>query len=292
MLVYSVLSTDRETQLVRVERNYMPPEFNPLSFDRSTFLSDAIVTIRESNKVFRLRDTSFARTDTSRYSFPLKTFYANPLTPLRGRTYQVIIQSPSQGQINATTTIPDKAIISLPAEMIQPIDRPDRFVQDARIVFIVQLSKHAKGYLGRFYLYYDVLKGNEWVEERAEIPVSSADMDHYSLTEPQYPKLAAAAGTSQLGLIYMNGYYKAVINALNSRYSSTRLIFKWAVLVLLQADQNLFKYYRGSHNAEDPFSTRLDEPMISTVDGGLGMVGSYSLDSLVTILPENFWGNR
>jgi len=25
---------------------------------------------------------------------------------------------------------------------------------------------------------------------------------------------------------------------------------------------------------------------------GLGLVGAYSLDSLVNILPENFWGNR
>jgi hypothetical protein len=78
----------------------------------------------------------------------------------------------------------------------------------------------------------------------------------------------------------------------NEQYKSTRLIFKWATLVLLQADENLYDYYSVVHASRDPFSIRLDEPMISTVSGGLGLVGAYSLDSLVNILPENFWGNR
>jgi hypothetical protein len=291
MVVFSVLSTDRPAQFVRVQRNYMPPEFDPLSYAGNNFLNDAIVTIRESNKVFRLRDTLLSRADTSRYKFPLKTFYIDPLTPLHGRTYQVIIQSPSEGQINATTTVPDKALINV-TTALQILDRPDRSIQDARIVFVVQLSKATKGYLPRLYLYYDVLKDNEWVEERAEIPITSADSSSYSLNVPQYPKMVAAPNTSQVGVTYLNGYYKAIINKLNAKYEPTRLIFKWATIVILQADQNLFKYYTGAHGTEDPYSIRLDEPLFSTVQGGLGMVGAYSLDSLVNILPENFWGNR
>jgi hypothetical protein len=292
MVIFSILSTDRPAQYVRVQRNYMPPEYNPLSYAGNNFLADAIVTIRESNKVFRLRDTSIAQSDTSRYKFPLKTFYVDPLTPLRGRSYQVIIQSPTQGQINAMTVVPEKASIAISAELTQILDRPDRFIQDARILFIVQLSKFTKGYISRLYLYYDVLKNNEWVEERVEIPISSADSSSYRLDVPIYPRMTPAPGTAQLGLVYFNGYYKAIINVLNEKYKSTRVIFKWATLVILQADQNLFKYYSSTHGAEDPYSIRLDEPMYTTVEGGLGFVGSYGLDSLVNILPENFWGNR
>ncbi len=292
MVIFSVLSTDRTAQFVRVQRNYMPAEFNPLSHTANDFLSDAIVTIRESNKVFRLRDTLLTRADTSRYKFAIKTFYAEPLTPLRGRTYQVIIQSPSQGQINATTTVPEKAVITIVPTVLQIVDRPERFIQDARIVFIVQLSRFTKGYIARLHVYYDVLKDNEWIEERAEIPIASADSSSFSLDLAQYPRMTPAPGTPQIGLVYLNGYYKAVLNGLNSKYKSTRLIFKWATLVILQSDQNLFKYYSGAHGAEDPYSIRLDEPIFSTVEGGLGTVGAYSLDSLVNILPENFWGNR
>lgn len=292
MAVFSVLSTDRSIQFVRVQKNYMPKEFNPLSHVEDDFLSDAIVTIREANKVFRLRDTSIARMDTSRYTFPLKTFYVQPLVPTRGRTYEVIVQSVSQGQISALAAVPDKPVITISSEAIQNLDRPDRFSQDSKIVFITRLSAVTKGYLGRLFLYYDVLKDNEWMEERAEIPIFSADSSNYSLDIPIFPKLTVAPRSTYTGMTYRNGYYKAIINKINERYKGTRIIFKWATLVVLQADQNVFKYYSGVHGSEDPYSIRLDEPMFSTIDGALGMVGAYSLDSLVNVLPENFWGNR
>ncbi len=97
---------------------------------------------------------------------------------------------------------------------------------------------------------------------------------------------------SQIGLFYKNGYYRAIVNVVNSQYRSNRLIFKWATFVVLQADKNLFDYYSSTHPSQDPFSIRLDEPLVSTVSGGLGVVGAYSLDSLVRLLPGNFWGNR
>ena len=292
MAVFSLLSTDRTMQFVIVQTSYMPPEFDPLSYSSDNALSDASVSIRESSRIFRLRDTLLARSDTSRYKFPLRTYYISPFTPQRGKSYQVIIQSPSRGQVSSNVTIPNQPFISLPSGMLQILDRPDRSPQDAPIVFVVQLSRDTKGFVGRLYLYYDVLKGSEWIEERAEIPVSSADSSSYSFDLPRYPQLAAAPLTYQLGLVYRTGYYRAVINVLNSKYKSTRLIFKWATFVILQADGNLFEYYSSTHASQDPFSIRLDEPMVSRVSGGLGMVGAYTLDSLVNILPENFWGNR
>lgn len=292
MVVFSVLSTDRDVQFVRVQTNYMPPEYDPLSYTSDNVLRDAIVTIRESNKTFRLRDTLLARSDSTRYKFPLRTYYLNSFTPQRGKSYSVIVQSPSYGQASASIIIPDQPRITLSPEMLQVLDRPDRSPQDAPIIFIVQLSSISKGYVGRLLIYYDVLKGSEWVEERVEIPVSSADSSKYSLDIPQYPDLRVSPNTSQIGLIYRNGYYKGILNKVNEKYKSTRIIFKWATLVLLQADRNLYDYYSIVHASRDPFSIRLDEPMISRVTDGLGLVGAYSLDSLVNILPENFWGNR
>jgi hypothetical protein len=196
------------------------------------------------------------------------------------------------GKAYATVIIPGKPRITITAEVVQIIDRPDRYVQNVPIIFIVQLSTLSKGYVARFLLYYDVLKGTEWVEERVEIPISSADSSNYSLDIPKYPDLAVSPNTSQIGLVYRNGYYKGILNILNERYKNTRIIFKWATLVVLQTDKNLYDYYSVTHASRDPFSMRLDEPTVSKISGGLGMIGAYSLDSLVDILPENFWGNR
>lgn len=247
LIVYSVLSTDRNVQIVRVQTSYMPSDFNALTYTSDNSITDAFVSIKESNKTYRLRDTLFARDDSLRYKFPMRAYYLGSFTPQRGKSYQVIVQSPSYGQVSSSVIVPDRPQIYSPPIVTQILDRPDRSPQDATIVFIVQLSKNARGYVGRLLLYYDVLKGSEWVEERAEIPITSADSSSYSLDIPIYPQLAIAPGTSQVGLMYKNGYYRGILNILNSRYKSTRLIFKWATLVLLQTDQNLFNYYSATH---------------------------------------------
>lgn len=292
MVVFSVLSTDRDIQFVRVQTDYMPPGYDPLSYASDSFLGDAQVSLKDANKLYLLRDTIVARSDSGRYAFPLRSFYLSRFTPQRGKSYDIVVQSPSYGQAFSTVIIPSKSTIAITPETIQIIDRPDRYGKNVPIVFLVQLSGVAKGYVARFLLYYDVLKGSEWVEERVEIPISSADSSSYSLDIPKYPDLTVTPNTSQLGIMYRNGYYKGTLNLLNERYKNTHVIFKWATLVVLQTDKNLYDYYSITHASRDPFSIRLDEPTVSRITGGLGMIGAYGVDSTVNILPENFWGNR
>ena len=125
-----------------------------------------------------------------------------------------------------------------------------------------------------------------------EIPMSSMDSAPYTLEHPVYPGMTAAPASAQTGITYRNGYFKGVVNQLNYRYQSTPLFFKWIAIVVLQADENVYKYYVTAHPNNDPWSFRLDEPTPSTISGGLGVVGAYTLDSLVYLLPDDFWGNR
>ncbi len=292
IVVFSVLSTDRKSQFVRVQQTYMPREFNPASYITDNAVRDAIVSFRASNGVYFLRDTLLARPDTSRYTIPLRTFVLSPFTPLRGESYEVIVQSIYYGVASASVLIPGESAISLSEEMGQILDRPDKNAQVALMTVIVRMSGVSKGFVGRLFLYYDVLKGSRWIEERVEIPISSADSSSYSLDFPRYPQLTFTPSTSLAGLYYRNGYYRAILNRVNSRYHTNRIVFKWATFVVLQADKNLFDYYSSTHQSLDPYSIRLDEPMVAGISGGLGMVGAYSLDSLVRLLPGNFWGNR
>jgi hypothetical protein len=292
LVVFSILSTDRNAQFVRVESTYMPPDYNPLSYTANNFLSDAIVSIKAPNGIFQLCDTLLPRTDTSRYKFPLHAYGLTPFTPQRGKAYQVLVQSPTRGQVASTVIIPDRTTIDLSAEMFDVLAHPDQYGPDAAVVYTVRLSQNARAFVGRLLLCFDVLKGSEWVEEQAEIPILSSDSSRYSLDVPRYPRFAVTPSTSQIGLLYRNGYYKATINKLNDKYHSTKVIFKWTTLRLLQADQHLYEYYTVTHASEDPYSIRLDQPNVSSISGGFGMVGAYSVDSLVNILPERFWGDR
>jgi hypothetical protein len=292
IVVFSILSTDREMQSVRVQRNYMPPTYDPLSFTSDNALRDAIVTIVAPNKTYRLRDTLLWQSDTSRYKFPIHSFYVKPFTPQRGRTYAVDILSASMGKVSVVVEVPEQAKISIPPESQRVLDLPDKYIGDSRIDVAVQLAKTTKGCVIRLFAWYDVLIGNEWREEAVEIPVLSKDSAPYTLENPIYPKMTRVPANAQIGVTYRNGYFKGIVNKVNFQYKSTYLVFKWIAIVVLQADENLYKYYVTSHAIADPWSVRLDEPMASTINGGIGMVGAYTLDSLVYLLPYDYWGNR
>jgi hypothetical protein len=295
MVIYSVLSTDRDMQFVRVQSDYMPTEFDPLSSVTDNGLNDLSVRITEYGRYYDLRDTLVWTSDTSRYKFPIHTYYLNSFTPLRGRAYQVVIHSPSYGDVNAGVIMPDKAKFVLSADLTQILDRPDKTPVGAFMTFNVQLSKVTRGYIARFYVYYDVLKQNEWFEEAIEVPIASADSGYFTINVPRYPKMSSASTsspTAQLSITYRNAYYKYVVNKVNDQYKSTQVIFKWIAFVVLQADENLYAYYVSTHGEQDPYSIRLDQPLAFRAGSGVGVVGAYGLDSLVYLLPYDFWGNR
>ena len=292
MVVFSVLSTDRKMQFVRVQLSYMSPTYDPLSFDSDNSVTDATVYLKASNGMYPLKDTLLPRADTSRYNFPLRAFVINPFVPKWGEAYEVIVQSVSYGLASASVIVPGKTEISIPPSVLELLDHPVNNIPSAQMTFIVKMSGISRGYIGRLLVYYDVLKGARWVEERVEVPVSSADSSNFSLDFAVYPRIHSTPSTSQVTLYYKNGYYKAVLDAVGSRYPRNQIVFKWATFVVLQADKNLFEYYSSFHTSMDPYSTRLDEPVVSPLDGALGVVGAYSLDSLVRLLPENFSGNH
>jgi hypothetical protein len=162
------------------------------------------------------------------------------------------------------------------------------------IQYTVDLSGTAGGFVGHLYIYYDVLKGPSWVEERVEIPVSTMDPDtSYSVDRPEYAQLAPLPLSRRVEMQFKVGYLATIIKHLTKvQYVDTHLIYKWIVLTVLQTDRNLFGYYKSIRGYQDPLSIRLDQPLYTKIDGGVGMVGGYSLDSLTFVLPESFSGNR
>lgn len=295
LVVFSILSTDRDVQFVRVQTTYMPPDFDPLTHVSENPVTDAVVNIRGPSASYVLRDTILARQNTSRYKFPMHAYVLKPFVPQRGLWYDVIVQSPTFGTAFATVVVPEKTAISISAVGQSTLYFPDRHGPDAIIQYQANVSHYAKGYVGRLFIDYDVLKGTQWVEERIEVPIVSGagEEKRYTLEAAVYPRLTPKPSTTQTGFVFRNGYYNAMVNHLRSTvYPQRRITFNRVVFQLLQVEENLYLYYNLVGAYEDPRSIRLDAPSHSNIDGGIGLVGAYSLDSLVQILPENFIGNQ
>lgn len=153
MVVFSILSTDRDAQFVRVQQSYMPTSFDPTSYTSDNSISDAIVTVKASNGMYLFRDTLLARSDTSRYKFPLRTFVLSPFIPLRGQTYQVVVQSSYYGVASSSVIIPGQSKVTVSPDVAQVVNYPERYSLNTPMIFIVQLSGLSRGFVGRFLLY-------------------------------------------------------------------------------------------------------------------------------------------
>ncbi len=302
LVVYALVSTDRDAQFVRVNSNYMPSSFDANSYTGDNAVRDAYVTISTPGSLLTFRDTVIARSDSSRYKTPIFLYTARPFVPQRGRPYELLVVSPSIGTASATFTVPTKPTITMDPASYVILSNPLSAAATSMAQFTVVLSSYARGYSGHLYIYYDVLKGSRWVEERVEVPYSSSVKDTtfnidqdttYNLEGAQYQDLTVAPQSNKVVLQFTAGYLSTIVKHLTKiEYVNTHLIYKWIVLVVLQADQNLFGYFKSIRGYQDPLSIRLDQPMYSSINGAVGMVGSYSLDSLTYVLPEKFNGNR
>ena len=289
LVVFSILSTDRDVQFVRVEQSYMPPGFDALSYSADNSLTDALVTVSVAGTTYPLRDTTLPRSDTSRYKFPLQAYVLSPFRAAYGGSYQIRVQSPQLPLATASILVPMKPVLTIDVPSIPVVDEPSTHQEDARIFFPIALGNGTKGYIGRFFVDYVVLKGNEWVEERVEVPLRYQYYDIEDLNLVVYPGLTPTPLYSRSVGVYKNHMYSVtLVSVAYKKYLHSKIIFNRIVFQLVQVEQNLYNYYQVAHMSNDPHSMRLDEPMYTNLAAGVGLVGAYTLDSLVHLLPENF----
>ena len=291
LVVFCILTTDRDVQYVRVNSNYMPPGLDPYQYASDDAVRDASVTMGSSAGTWTFRDTVLANpivTESSTYAYCLRSF-----RPTRGRTYWILVKSPTFGVASGVTVIP-YAGISYVSPGLTLFTQPFNLNPTVSVTMTIYPSSYTKGYATHLYLYYDVLKGSKWVEERVEIPESSfVGRMPFDPDSTITVGLTATPTNNVTTVQYVAGDLTSRITYLTSqRYRTTHIFYKWLSFIVLSADQNLNSYYKAIQGFQDPLSLRLDQPFFSSIDGGVGFVGSYSLDSMTVVLPGNFSGNK
>ncbi|MGA3245192.1 MAG: DUF4249 family protein [Bacteroidota bacterium] len=292
-IVFAVLSTDRTVQLMRVERSYMPVGSDPLAYTTDNFIPNATVTMSDGNITMRFHDTTFSRSDTSRFNFPLRAYCFGPFVPRYGTQYQVTVQSSELGTATGKVTVPNDASLAFGALASDVMDHPGSHQKDDVIPVEVLLSDVTKGYIGRLFVDYSVYRDGESVGERAEVPARFTYSGTKDFRWVTYAQLTRRPTGHTLIQTFDNEIYSAALDDVAfTKYLKDKIVFNRIVFQFLQAEQNLYDYYLVAHVFNDPHSTRLDQPEYSNVAGGDGVIGAYTLDSIAHPLPENFFLNR
>ena len=295
MAVFTVLSTDRNLQFVRVTAPFMPAEYGSASlYGYDNTLTDATVDVSRSAFIVyegfkRLypaehhpaRDTLLARPEGSPYTYPLHLYATAPFTVEYGKQYDVTVSSKSHGNAAMSVVIPGKPSIQMYPLTYFMLQESGYYKPTDTIGFKLTLSDLAKGFVARLYANYQVYEGAEWVDERIEVPILWADTTYSSLAGATFPKLRESMTTKGLNVVWPWGNLQGIFHLAFLRWGG-KGSYKGVALYLLQTDANLYSYSIADQVNGDPRSIRLDQPLYPTTSGGnYGMVGAYTLDSLV-----------
>lgn len=285
LVLYAVLTPATDTVQVRLQSTYDPPDHDPLSHTTEPTLIPAAQLLWSGGSVV-LSDTVMTHPDSLRYANGMHVLSASPLRVQRGRSYVVRVDAPGFPRAEATTRVPGPAPFSFRNEAV--LTDPASYV-DLNVDVLINLPVDAYGYWPRLYLEYQVLSADS-AYERVEVPSELEIKD--SDVRPVYPTLRGALSPGERSVPslevfrYAGDAYRYAIADVQKRYTAANVRFRRVILYLTLVDEHMYKYYYIVHGFFDPYSVRTDEPDYSNVAGGVGVVGSYTFDSLSVSLPS------
>jgi len=288
LVVYSIVTNDRDLQFVRVYTNYDVPGFDPFHNTTDRAVTGAQVVLSGPSGTYSFRDTLLPRPDTSRYNTPIAA-YVTSWRPEPGKTYTLAVRADGLGSSSATVTLPHRSSIRLFSDTLQ-LDIPGG---DTLIVLGGTISPNATGYAGQMLIEYTAISGSQTVEYRIEVPISVEDPDFQTAVYPTLQRVTEVPiGVPYLFVTFKKAAYAAVLRKVYEAPKYTKLTFKRLIFRFLQAEQHFFDYYNVVRHPQDPLSIRLDEPDVTNLSNGFGVFGACTVDSLVHAFPDNFSYNR
>ena len=288
MVIYSVLSTQSDTQFVRIYSTYNPPDRDPTKNPDEQPVKDAVVTLQRGGSGFILRDTILIRSDRSRYPSDVFTYFVTPLRPRPDESFTLAVASSTLGAVSASVVVPGRGDLSINATSV--LANPWAYSSYTPIGVAVHLSRATLAFVIRYYVEFEADTPAGRRLQRTEVPYSAKLLDRFfEIYEYTYP--LPTRRTTQPGKAWGESYlfsivaYRRTIELI--RHENLNVAFKRAVFYLIQYDENWFKYYQSVRVYRDKHSIRLDEPDFTNIRGGAGVFGSLTIDSTSVVIPED-----
>jgi hypothetical protein len=284
LVVYSVLSTNREIQFVRVYSNYDVSGFDPFQNTSDAPVNGAQVVVTGPRGSYSLKDTLLARPDTSRYKSPIAA-YTGRWRVEPGQTYTLTVNAPGIGTTSASTRTPTPSQTKYWLS-IDLLDDPDNYRGTSWVGAYTGFVQVAKAFSYQLVIEYLVLTSGEWKPESIEVPIWASSDFKYASYPSVYKLDYYPAGA------YSKDIYTRTLQRVIKLHAGSKLIFGRIVIRFLLLEQNWYDYYNTVRSLQDPFSIRLDEPDFTNLSNGYGLFGAFTVDSLQHFYPDEFPYNR
>ena len=289
MVLYSILTTESDTQYVRVYSTYVPPGNDPLKNPEDRPVTDATVTMSDRTTIVTFRNVSVPRSDKSRYASDISAYTAYPFRAKNNTTYTLTATSPTLGSATSTATVPGRGEISIP--YFYYLDNPWRY-SGLSPTASLKLSPLATAFMVKLFIEYEA-RGDDlrqhimrW-EVPAKLDVVSCPHEIYRFN---YPKLKRRSTPSVSRIDQRDAFgfthfaYRRSMEMISERNLNVK--YRRVVYYLIQFDETWYRYYGVANAVSDKFTVWLDEPDFTNIQSGVGVFASLTVDSIDFGLPE------
>lgn len=272
-----IIRGDTTFQTASISMSYDVPGFDPYSNHTDPFLSGATIRIWDGNdSVYFFRDSSVARSDTSRYNTPFHFYYLKGFQPKPLDSLEILAVLPNGKKLHAYTRVPDKVVFDTLSDGIVPDSvKPDfteYWLQNSNIGW----------YIPKLLLYYRINVNGTVVTKTKEVALNYTVVN--GVPTPVYPKPQRL-----VQITYKNRYLdSAMVQISRGDPNKGNYRVMAAILNLLIFDEDLSKYYSNMNGYYDDYTVRVDITDYTNIEGGFGIFGSFIKIEKLVVLTNDY----
>ena len=250
-----------------LSKSYNPATFNPDLITEDVSIKGADIRILSSDSVYIFKDSTIARTDTSRYKTPFRFYFNNQLTLLPNKDIEVEILLANGRRIRSSSKTPPKVQFDQQSADVISDQSP------GLLQFFWNAAFSGQHFYPRLVFTYSRNINGTVQVLRKEVPIKYST--EAGIEEPIFSQISVQTNLS----VEKN----AIIRALNEISAGdpnkqNYAIYEFAVVQVLSLDQNLSRYYSTTNGSLDDLTVRIDEKDYSNIEGGFGIFATYTKD--------------
>lgn len=271
-ILYCIINTDSSIQTAVLQRSYNVDGFDPYQNTTDPSIIGADIRLRQGNNVFFMRDTSIARTDTSRYKSPVNFYFTDNFFIQGNDSLEIIATLPNGKKLSGITDLSFNIEFNTASDNIIPAQENDYFA------FIWNAEGVNKWYLPKFTFYYlkDGVRFGKDVPTEYIFENGTWSASYPEITQSNIIRFKNSALDSAFAQISYGDPDK----------SSYRIL--GGVLTLLVFNESLSNYYSTTNGYLDDFTIRIDETDYTNITGGFGILGAFKKQLSGARFTENY----
>jgi len=285
-VLYCVLNSDTTFQKAYLSKSYDSDTYNPLDNTTDPSVEGAqIKLIINGSQEIALQEGLTTRTDTSRYTTPLKYYYTNGYKPADLDSVRI------EAVLSNGLVLRSSLAISPVSDLYKGNMASILICNPSLSAFEIKWKYWMDKYNTSDYFYYARL---DLIYAKADAPSVK-----YKISFPQYfykkedlfvPVYQGVTNSPSLS-IYTDSFQRILEKISEGDENKSNYIIYDAVHTLYVLEKNLANYISAEAIYEDEFSARIDAADISNIENGLGLFGAFAKRKVTVRIAASYIDN-